>query len=162
MFMINFCGFFVVIDICSFSLSLSLSHSLMQTCNTFTAGCYFCGTRTEVAEHKKVCSFKDETQLLAIAMKEVTSSHTSFQCSRMYMCIFLSYVVLPIVSYLGHFLANIHITLSTLCYNVFMQMKEVKLTNEELKQSLAKSLKSIEKLSVERATMTKQLEQQAL
>ena len=43
-----------------------------------------------------------------------------------------------------------------------MQMKEVKLSNEELKQSLVRSLKSVEKLSAERATMTKQLEQQAL
>ena len=52
------------------------------------------------------------------------------------------------------------------CHNMplalFIQMKEVKLSNEELRQSLAKSLKSIEKLTSERATMTKQLEQQAL
>ena len=45
------------------------------------AGCYFTGTRTETAEHKKVCSFKDETQLLAIAMKEVTLFSSYFQCS---------------------------------------------------------------------------------
>ena len=44
----------------------------------------------------------------------------------------------------------------------FIQMKEVKLSNDELKQSLTRSLKTIEKLSAERATMTKQLEQQAL
>ena len=43
-----------------------------------------------------------------------------------------------------------------------MQVKEVRLSNEELKQSLSKSLKTIEKLSSERATMAKQLEQQAL
>ena len=44
----------------------------------------------------------------------------------------------------------------------FLQMKEVKLSNDELKQHLTRSLKSVEKLSAERATMTKQLEQQAL
>lgn len=40
--------------------------------HTHTVGCYFCGTRADVSEHKKDCSFKDESQLLAIAMKEVT------------------------------------------------------------------------------------------
>lgn len=34
-------------------------------------GCFFYGTKTDVAEHKRDCSFKDESQLLAIAMKEV-------------------------------------------------------------------------------------------
>ena len=49
-----------------------------------------------------------------------------------------------------------------MCIDLFMQMKGVKLSNEDLKQSLSKALKLIEKLSSERATMTKQLEQQAL
>ena len=54
------------------SLSLSLSHlSPANSTPPIHVGCCFNGTRTEVAEHKKVCSFKDETQLLAIAMKEV-------------------------------------------------------------------------------------------
>jgi hypothetical protein len=54
---------------------------------------------------------------------------------------------------------DIHVQLYTV---PFLQMKEVKLSNDELKQSLTRSLKSIEKLSAERAMMTKQLEQQAL
>ena len=45
---------------------------------------------------------------------------------------------------------------------VTVQTKEVRLSNEELKQALAKSLKSIDKLTSERTTMAKQLEQQAL
>ena len=34
-------------------------------------GCQFMGNRVEVAEHKKKCTFKDETQLITLMMKEV-------------------------------------------------------------------------------------------
>ena len=77
----------------------------------FQTGCFFRGTSGEVAEHKAGCPYRDESQLLAITMRE---------------------------------------------------LKTVRSSNEELQLSLAKALKSVEKLSVERATMAQQLEQQAL
>lgn len=42
------------------------------------------------------------------------------------------------------------------------QLKAVKASNVELKQSLVKAVKAIDKLSAEKATMGSQLEQQAL
>ena len=42
------------------------------------------------------------------------------------------------------------------------ELKAVRSSNEELEHSLSKALKAVEKLSVERATMAQQLEQQAL
>ena len=36
-----------------------------------SSGCVFRGTCQEVKDHKAMCSFKDDTQLLAITMREV-------------------------------------------------------------------------------------------
>lgn len=74
-------------------------------------GCGFSGTSDAVAQHKLQCSFRDESQLLVIAMKEI---------------------------------------------------KAVKMTNEELRKDLTRAMKATEKLNVERSTMAKQLEHQAM
>ena len=43
----------------------------LHGCYDYTSGCVFRGTTTEVSEHKANCNFSDESQLLAIAIKEV-------------------------------------------------------------------------------------------
>lgn len=37
----------------------------------YGVGCKFTGGKAEVSDHKSVCSFKDESQLMAALMKEV-------------------------------------------------------------------------------------------
>ena len=40
---------------------------------TCTTGCHFVGGRLDVGRHKETCSFNDESQLIAVTMKEVLS-----------------------------------------------------------------------------------------
>ena len=47
----------------------------------YFAGCCFFGTSSDVKEHEKVCTFKNDTQLIATFMKEVCT----YEC--MYVCI---------------------------------------------------------------------------
>ena len=83
---------------CGYIVCYMYTHS--HTC-MHAVGCYFHGTRTEVAEHKRDCSFKDETQLLAIAMKEVnlglkvSSSLSTFK-SLHHLCVVLPHRFLTI------------------------------------------------------------------
>lgn len=42
-----------------------------------TLGCFYRGDKVSVGEHKTVCGYKDESQLLAISMKEVYYSITA-------------------------------------------------------------------------------------
>ena len=55
-----------------------------------TLGCVFRGTSQEVKDHKATCSYKDDTQLLAITMKEVCMCGCG---GNVYMCVHMGCVV---------------------------------------------------------------------
>ena len=65
---------YIFIQVVTISVYIKCTYAHTQN----IVGCYFTGTRTEVGEHKKDCSFKDESQLLAIAMKEVPSTQAFY------------------------------------------------------------------------------------
>lgn len=92
-------------------LESHLSSCSRVPCPFSDFGCLFRGKKEQVTEHKTKCVYQEESQLLAITMKE---------------------------------------------------LKIVKSQNAEIKQTLAKALKSLDKLTQEKQTMTSQMEQQAL
>ena len=46
------------------------------------AGCEFVGGRQEVSEHRDTCSFNNESQLIAVTMKEVHKNLFLIACMR--------------------------------------------------------------------------------
>lgn len=46
-----------------------------QLTQFLTSGCQFTGGRLEITSHKDLCQFRDESQLIAVTMKEVSGDH---------------------------------------------------------------------------------------